>query len=105
MHISLALSVALAASLLSSCNSLFVTPGKFHLYKCEQLVPQTQSYVSREKVLRELIDRAKLAQGGGVIAAAAYGSEYAEVQGNIDELRKEAAEKKCNPQPPVIPAR
>lgn len=105
MHMHLVLSLALVAPLLSSCSSLFVTPGKFHLYKCDQLVPQARHYISREKILRELIDKAKRAHGGGVVATAAYGSEYAEVQGNINELRREAAAKKCNQPPPVIPVR
>ena len=95
MRIPFALCIALAAPLLSSCNSIFVTPGKFQLYNCDQLKVQAQYYGTREKLSRDLIDRAKVAQGGDVVAAAAYGSQYAEAQGNLDELRKEAAEKKC----------
>lgn len=101
MRIPLALCTALAAPLLSSCGSLFVTPGKFHLYNCDQLKPQTQYYVTREKILRDLMDRAKVAQGGGVVVSVAYGTEYAAVQGMIDELRLAATEKKCKELPTV----
>lgn len=83
-------------------GAFLVAPGKYQLYDCQQLAQAAAPYFVREKELREVRTKAESGPGGELISSLAYGSEYGQVRGNIDELRREAAEKKCDLQPPSL---
>jgi hypothetical protein len=106
-----ALVTAAAAAALSGCatqggfeaSSFLVTPGKYTLYSCPQLVPQTDARIARKRELDALI--AKAGPGAGALAATlAYRTEYAQVRGELAELARESAAKNCPPPPPPKPA-
>lgn len=99
------------ALLLAACSAgasrderlgkFLVAPGKYRLYDCVQLAQASAGYFVRESELREAKARAEAGPGGGFVSVVAYDAEYGQVRGNIDELRREAAEKNCPPlQPP-----
>lgn len=101
------------ALLLAACGSIndprenklgnfLVAPGKYQLYDCVQLTQQSTGFVIRERELREAMIKAEASPGGGVVSAVAYRAEYGQVQGNLDELRREVTEKKCDPPPPGL---
>lgn len=81
-------------------GSFLVAPGKYRLYDCQQLADAAKGYIDREKELREARAKAEGSPGGELVSSLAYGGEYGQVRGNIDELRREAAEKKCDPPQP-----
>lgn len=83
-------------------GKFLVAPGKYQLYDCQQLAQQSTHYVRREKELRQAKAQAEAAPAGQLVSSLAYGSEYGQVRGNIDELRREVKEKKCNPPPPGL---
>lgn len=83
-------------------GKFLVAPGKYRLYDCEQLARSAAGYIARERELAQAQAKAEAGPGGGVVSVLAYSSEYGLVRGNIDELRREAMEKKCDPMPPGL---
>jgi hypothetical protein len=83
-------------------GNFLVAPGKYHLYDCQQLAQVSKGYIDREKELREARAKAETAPGGELVSSLAYGGEHGQVKGNIDELRREVVEKKCDPPPPGL---
>ena len=98
----------LGAVVLSGCASetasqIFVEPDRFILYSCKELATQAQGNFARQHELEALM--AKAGPGGGQIASAmAYQPEYAQLRGEMTQLRKAAADRKCPPWPPAPPA-
>jgi hypothetical protein len=99
--------VLLAAAALAGCSTsdgvgaLMVDPGRYEGYNCKDLVGQWNGLVSREKQLRDLIDKADESTSGVVIGALAYRSDYETVLEQKRVLRRTAAEKKCQLTPPA----
>ncbi len=97
------LTAALTAMALCGCASedaagrFLVTPGKFVLYNCAQLSDAAQANFTRQQQLEKLI--AKAGNGGGAefVSDLAYRPEYVQLRGEMNELRKAAAEKDCKP--------
>lgn len=93
---------------LSGCTSneavgnLMVSPGKFTLYTCPDLVRHDAGLVSRQRVLEGLIAKAGPEADGRFVSAIAYRPEYASLRAERSLLRRVAAEKEC--QIPVTPA-
>lgn len=83
-------------------GNFLVAPGKYQLYDCAQLAQAATSYISREQELREVKAKAESAPGGQVISSLAYNAEYGQVRGNLDELRRETTEKKCEKPAPGL---
>jgi hypothetical protein len=97
--------IAAAIPLLTACASnnpqedklgtFLVAPGKYVLYDCQQLSGVNAGYRARRDVLRKAMADAEKGPGGAVISVLAYRTEYGQVEGNLAEIRREAASKNC----------
>jgi hypothetical protein len=76
-------------------GALFVDPGRYTLYRCEDLVARRKVLVAREAELRGLIEKASESTGGAVIGSLAYRSEYESVLTEQRLLQRKAEEKNC----------
>jgi len=57
-------------------GALFVDPGRYTLYHCDDLAARRKALIARENELRGLIERAGESPGGAVIGSLAYRSDY-----------------------------
>lgn len=102
-----ALALVVAAGTLAGCGStysdgvgsLLVDPSKYDGYGCKDLIGQLTGLNTREKELRNLIDRADQSASGVVIGAMAYRSDYQTVLEQKKVLQRAAAGKKCQMAP------
>jgi hypothetical protein len=92
--ISLTAFVGLAACAGSEGVSLS-RPGKFNLYNCALLNEQGTNLVKRERDLERLMQKAAQGPGGEIASTLAYRSEYNITQGDLREIERVGAEKKC----------
>lgn len=89
--------LALAGCGLSDgAGALFVDPGRYTLYHCDDLAAQRKVLMARENELRGLIERAGESPGGAVIGSLAYRSDYDSVLAQEKLLQRNAAEKNCS---------
>lgn len=95
--------VLLAALTLGGCStsmedlgSTAVDPAKFTFYKCPDLITYNRGMLTREKELRQLMEKAEAGSGGQFVSALAYQSEYLSVRGDLNLIQKVAAEKNCD---------
>jgi hypothetical protein len=99
--------VAIAGLALAGCASetasrIFVEPGHYVLYSCKELANQAVGNFARQHELEVLM--AKAGSGAGQVASAmAYEPEYAQLRGEMTQLRSAAAERKCPPLPSGFP--
>jgi hypothetical protein len=87
--------LAACTSALESSFTVFVDPGEFEWYSCEQLLPQRQYWEDREKELKLLMDRARQSTGGAAISVVAYQSDYVEAREKLKLIDATARAKKC----------
>jgi hypothetical protein len=109
-----ALAVLACAVTLSACSSsgpqedrlgsFLVAPGKFILYDCDQLNATAAGYAGRREVLRKAMADADKSPAGGVVNFLGYRTEYSQIEGNLAEVRREAASKNCTLKAPAPPA-
>jgi len=111
--------LALALSACGSSNrdedklgTFLVAPGKYILYDCQQLNMMDANYRSRRDVLRKAMADADKSPAGGLVNLLGYRTEYGQIEGNLAEIRREAASKNCTlkssastPPPPCQPYR
>jgi len=97
-------SAALCAGVLASCaggldrpENAFVAPGKYLLYDCQQLATAEAGFVTRDQELSRLMARAKEGPAGGLVSATVYEADYYSNLGELNDVRREQAEKKCDP--------
>jgi hypothetical protein len=83
----------------SLAERALVAPGKYVLYNCPQLAVAAKASEKRKADLEVLIARAGPGTGGRLAANVAYGPEYSQARGELAELGRAAAEKKCKPVP------
>ncbi len=95
--------LALSGYGLSGCGlsgdgagALFVDPGRYALYRCDDLATRREQLITRENELRGLIERAGESPGGAVIGSFAYRSDYDTVLAEEKLLARNAAEKNCS---------
>jgi hypothetical protein len=94
-----------AVTTLAGCGgdgvgALMVDPARFEGYNCKDLLGQWNDLVTREKRLRNLINRADEGGGSGeVIGALTYRSDYQTVLEQKKVLLRTAAEKNCQMAP------
>ena len=68
-----------------------VAPGRYVLFNCQQIAQQSKTNSERMHVLEGL-----MAKSGSELAnAVAYRPEYLQLRGEMDDLRRTAADKKC----------
>jgi hypothetical protein len=97
----------LLAGFLAGCSSqdpgesklsfLFVPPGRYLNYTCQQLEGRAAGVVARRSQLEKLMGKAGTGLDGRAVGGLAYQAEYTELGGDLIELRRTAAEKKCKP--------
>jgi hypothetical protein len=75
--------------------SFLVAPGKYTLYNCTQLAEEGKARAARAQELEQLMARADVDASGRLVSTIAYRSEYLSVRGELDEVRRASAEKKC----------
>jgi hypothetical protein len=96
---------ALAASALCGCVSgetasrLFVEPEKYVLFNCNELATAAQTNFDRQHELELLMAKAGTGSGGEVASNLAYRPEYFQLRGEMEQMRKTAADKKCKTMP------
>ncbi len=75
----------------ASLSRFFVAPGRYVLFNCQQIAQQSKTNSERQHVLEDL-----MAKSGSELAnAVAYRPEYLQLRGEMDDLRRTAADKKC----------
>jgi hypothetical protein len=77
-------------------GSWLVDPGKFEGFHCNDIATRWKADDDREKELRNLMDKAAQAPGGGVIGQLTYRSDYESIQTEKRMLQQQAAEKNCS---------
>jgi len=99
--LSLALLALVALVALAGCGSdgagaIFIDPGRYTLYHCDELATRRKALIVRETELRGLIEKASESAAGSVIGSLAYRSEYDSVIAEQKLLQRNAAEKNCS---------
>lgn len=88
----------IAMTALTACGTsdmLLVDPGHYSVYHCKDLVAESQNLATREKQLRDLMDKASEGTGGTIIGAFSYRTDYETVLEQQKLLKRTAAEQKC----------
>jgi len=96
-----AILLTLAAFIVASCGSdgpgaIWVDPGKFTFFRCDDLARRWKELLLREDELRGLIDKANESAAGAVIGSVAYRSDYEAVLTEEKMVQRTAVEKKCS---------
>src|SRR5262249_19687049 len=83
----MSLALMMLCAVLGGCafeTPLFVgDPGKYQYFNCEQLAKANTSQTTRQRELKELIDKAEQSAGGTVVSAIAYRSDYLAVNEDL----------------------
>jgi hypothetical protein len=90
-----AFACALAGCVSNESSELLVDPGRYSIYKCDDLAARWKVVSAREKELRGLMDRANQSGGGALVGSLAYRSDYDVMMGDERLLQRAAAEKNC----------
>jgi hypothetical protein len=88
--------VALAGCGSDGAGAVFIDPGRYTLYHCDDLATRRKALIAREAELRGLMERASESAAGSVIGSLAYRSEYDSVIAEQKLLQRNAAEKNCS---------
>jgi hypothetical protein len=96
-----AILLCIASFLVVSCGvdgpgAIWVDPGKFTFYHCDDLARRWKDLTARESDLRSLIEKANESSAGAVIGSIAYRSDYEAVLSEKKLLQRTSAEKKCS---------
>lgn len=78
--------------------TVFVDPGKYQFYNCEQLAAQRAGQKVREQELKRLMDKAEQSTGGAIVNVLAYRGDHVAVTEELRVIEATARIKKC-PQP------
>jgi hypothetical protein len=93
------LTLAACASGGAHPEDAFVAPGKYVLYDCPQLATAEAKFAARDAELTRLMARARSGAGGDLVAATVYEPDYYSNLGELKDVRREQAEKKCAANP------
>ena len=98
--------VILSAFFLAACSeavnefTVFVDPGEWEYYSCEQLIPQRTYWANKEQELKLLMDKARQGTGGAVVSVIAYQSDYVTAREELKVIDATARIKKCKMEEP-----
>ena len=90
------LSFPLAGCGSDGAGAIFIDPGRYTLYHCDELATRRKALIAREAELRGLMERASESAAGSVIGSLAYRSEYDSVIAEQKLLQRNAREKNCS---------
>jgi hypothetical protein len=76
-------------------SRFLVAPGRYVLFGCQQLDVQAKVNETRIRELEGLMAKS----GSELVNAVAYRPEYLQLRGELDDMRREAVEKKCKTVP------
>jgi hypothetical protein len=82
-----------------SASRFLVQPDRYILYNCEALATAAQGNAARQRELEGLMTKAGVDTGGRLVSSMTYRPEYLQLRGQMDQLRKAAAEKNCSLSP------
>jgi len=101
------LRLAALCALLGGCASgagdgpyFFADAGKYQFHNCDQLAAASKQKLTRQRELKELIDKAEQAAGGQIVSVLAYRSDYVAVNEELQVIDSTIREKKCAASPP-----
>ena len=75
---------------------MIAAPDKYTLYNCKELAMEAEGIAGRQRELEELMKKAGVDAGGRLASNMAYKPDYLLARGQMDQIRKTAAEKGCN---------
>lgn len=100
------LALAACAGAADHPETVFVAPGKYVLYNCEQLAMTEKKFADRDVELARLMARARSGEGGELVASTVYEPDYYSNLGELNDIRREQRDKNCAAAPrPLPPAR
>jgi hypothetical protein len=76
-------------------SRVITAPGRYSVYPCPNIEQLIKSVSQRRTELEQLMARSAQSPGGELVNAMAYRSEYLQTGGELEELAKASAEKKC----------
>jgi len=76
-------------------GGVFVDPGKYEFYSCEQIAANRKVVEAREQKLKLLMDKAEKGPGGAAVNVIAYKMEYDAAQEELKVIDATARDKKC----------
>ena len=82
-----------------SVDRFLVKPDRYVLYNCTQLARAARATRSRQRELEVLKAKAETDSVGVLVSNAAYGPEYAQLRGMMNELQKAVVDKNCKFEP------
>jgi hypothetical protein len=98
-----------AAGALGGCGTgagigmLTVDPGRYSVYHCKDFPARKKELATKEKQLRELMERAGESPGGEVVGALTYRTQYEAVLSEEKLVQRAEAAKQCSAvQQPVL---
>ena len=91
----------LAVMALCGCSQemagrLLAAPDKYMLYSCQELARAAEANTERQRELEAPMKKAEIDAGGRFVSNMVYQPEYTILRGDMEQLRKTAAEKNCN---------
>jgi hypothetical protein len=97
--------IMLISVLLANCgliaennSNVFVAPGKYDYYSCDQLAEAGRLTSGRERELTELTERAGQGPAGGVVSVLAYKTELVQARGALKQIGDVSVRKNCSVQ-------
>lgn len=92
----------LGTALLAGCAAsddasgrFLVQPDRYQLYSCKELAEAAQTIGARERELEGLMTKAGSDASGRFVGTIAYRPEYLQLRGQMNEIRRTSADKKC----------
>ena len=97
---------AVLVSLSAACAGGFdpgysvVTQDRFDFMACPEIISQRNTWTTREKQLRDLVEKAESSPGGIIVSATAYRSELLHARTHLRLVQQAAQEKGCDAKKP-----
>jgi hypothetical protein len=76
--------------------TVFVDPGKYQYYNCEQLAGQRTYWTNRELELKMLMDKTEQGTGGTVVNVIAYQTDYVTAREELKVIDATVRAKNCD---------